>query len=277
MESTLKDMGHEMILDDLGRLSVQPLAKPETIEGHSVEELERIAAGDQADDQPPAPPAPSTVQPLSQPPSQSTDEVAALRQQVALLTQHILDQRQNGNGQVPATPSMRDTIAKQLEDAGYDASMADIIVGAMDQREKQLRSQIAQEYNLPQMQLQSDLVRLYNTYGEDFKASLPAIELVRKGDPTIPLEQAYQGVRLMREALGIGAPNNAPTAGATPSQPTVNLTPEQAKALLAKRDLMRTESGVNGTEAKPSQVKKSFGEMLHEGLTTSRRQGRAGG
>jgi hypothetical protein len=174
---------------------------------------------------------------------------------------------------------MRDTIAKQLEDSGYDAGMADIFMGAMDQRERQLRSQLAQDYNLPQLQLQGDIVRLYNAYGEDFKAALPAIELVRRGDPTIPLEQAYQGVRMMREALGMSVPNNAPS-GATPSQPTVQtpvLTPEQAKALLAKRDLMRTESGVNGTEAKPSNVKKSFGEMLNDNMAQARRQGRLGG
>lgn len=302
VEKAVIDSGQEFGLDDNGRMTLQPLSKPETIEGHSVEDLERIANGGQPagkpdgqgdeDEQrqqqgrqaaaPATPAAPSAPDPRDA-------RIDKLTEIVNLLLE---DKKSGGSAAAPApapasTPaasaaSAREAMRSKLEAAGLDTELADILVEFGADREREIRDQIARDYNLPTLSLQSDLVRLYNQYGEDFKAHLPAIELIRSQDPSIPLEAAYKGAKAIAQAMGHTAPapgaqNGAPSTSEPPAQPRV-LTQEEARALLAKRDLMRTQSGVNGTEARPStQAKQSFGERLHQNLTTARRAGRAGG
>lgn len=310
MEKAVVDSGQEFGLDDNGRMTLQPLSKPETIEGHSVEDLERIANGGQPVGKPDgqgdddeqrqqqgrqaassAPAAP--VQPAA--PS-APDPRDARIDKLTELVNLLLEEKKGSGSAAPAaaaapapasTPaasaaSAREAMRSKLEAAGLDTELADILVEFGADREREIRDQIARDYNLPTLSLQSDLVRLYNQYGEDFKAHLPAIELIRSQDPSIPLEAAYKGAKAIAQAMGHTAPapgaqNGAPSNSEPPAQPRV-LTQEEARALLAKRDLMRTTSGVNGTEARPStQNKQSFGERLHQNLTTARRQGRAGG
>lgn len=304
MEQRVADQGLEFGLTDGGRVTVQ---QSEVFEGHNLDDLERIASGAQPtgkpDGQGDGQQQPrqgdkedgrhSNVRPASAPlggaapPDPIKAQLDKLTEAMALL----LEEKKTGQPAAAAaapvhTPTAKETVraamAKKLEDSGFEPELANILEEFVGAREREIREQLARDFNLPTLSLQSDLVRLYNQYGDDFKATLPAIELIRQNDPSISIEAAYKGVKAIGQALGHAAPANgagsgAPSTSEPPAQPRV-LTQEEAKALLAKRDLMRTQSGVNGTEARPSTAsKKSFGEMLHQNLSTARRAGRAGG
>lgn len=302
MEQRVADQGLEFGLNETGRVTVQPLQKSEVFEGHSIDDLERIAKGEQATEKPDGQGdgqqqprqgdkederRPSNVRPASAPlgGAASADPIKAQLDKLTEAVALLLEEKKAGQPAAAAaapvhTPTAKETVraamAKKLEDSGFEPELADILEEFVGAREREIREQLARDFNLPTLSLQSDLVRLYNQYGDDFKATLPAIELVRQNDPSISIEAAYKGVKAIGQALGHTAPANgagsgAPSTSEPPAQPRV-LTQEEARALLAKRDLMRPQSGVNGTEARPSTAsKKSFGEMLHQNLSTARR------
>lgn len=278
LEDTMAAEGYDFVVEDdftVGIKKIEPLSKDQTIEGHRVEDLERIAG------QSPS----QTIEPVTA--QEPTPEVTALKAQIEQRDQVIANLLQDKGLQQPSpspqpqSPSTtrRERLEQKLAEAGYDKELAGIFDEEFGKAQEELEGKLANDLALDDLRLQNDLFKGYKTYGEDFRASLPAIQKIREANPAISIEDAYKGIVFIKDALGVQPQQSqAPTNGAEAVQKPIALTPEQARALLAKRDLMRTESGLNGTEARPANAKKqSFGEQLLSNVQSGRRAGQLGG